>query len=210
MMVFTKQGMVGECNATTLVAMNQMHSNEVVLIEQLDGQLVVRNGDGEFIPISMDSNHMNAQVSTFEECTYVIDGDAMITNEKGLALSVKTADCLPILIQSEEYVAVIHAGREGTIKGISTRVAESLKRLGVSSATAWFGPASCFFCYQVDRETNTYFDLVFDNKAQLCQVFGSSIEIQLSGLCTQCQSNEFYSYRSGDQIDRNVFYISRL
>lgn len=46
--------------------------------------------------------------------------DALITNIKGLAIGVRTADCIPILLydQVNQAIAAIHAGWKGTLRRI--------------------------------------------------------------------------------------------
>lgn len=46
--------------------------------------------------------------------------DALITNLKGVAIGVRTADCIPILLYDpqKQVIAAIHAGWKGTLKRI--------------------------------------------------------------------------------------------
>jgi YfiH family protein len=73
-----------------LFIMNQTHSNKVVIINKNN----------------LDTKRVNA--------------DALITNIKNIAISVLTADCVPILIYEEvnNVVACIHAGWRGAVNGI--------------------------------------------------------------------------------------------
>jgi copper oxidase (laccase) domain-containing protein len=208
-MAYTKQGSIGTSKASTLIAMNQTHSNTVALIQSMDGSLIGTYSNGRDASL-LRSEHANALAINFTGSVNVVAADACITCETNVLLSVKTGDCLPILLDAYPYVAVIHAGREGTIHQITYQVCQILKERGVSGVNAWFGPASCLFCYQIDRDTNTYFDLVGENQDQLQSVFHSNVVIDNSEACTQCESHLYYSYRSGDQVNRNVFYISKM
>jgi len=73
-----------------LFLMNQTHSNRVVVI---------------------DKKNKNIQR---------INSDALITKLKNIAISVLTADCVPILVYEEvnQIIACIHAGWKGAISGI--------------------------------------------------------------------------------------------
>jgi polyphenol oxidase len=54
--------------------------------------------------------------------------DATITSDPKITLSVKTADCLPILFHHPRpLVGVIHAGRKGTQQQILLKVLTALK-----------------------------------------------------------------------------------
>ncbi|MBU1206801.1 MAG: polyphenol oxidase family protein [Proteobacteria bacterium] len=53
------------------------------------------------------------------------EGDALITCLPGYALSVFTADCLPVLLFDpvQQAVSIVHAGWKGTAKAISLKAA---------------------------------------------------------------------------------------
>ena len=208
-MAHTKQELVGHIEAPCLIAMNQTHSNEFMLIEKSQGALVAKNSAGTACFSLQNASHMNADVIHFSGSVHVVDADACITNVPGVLLSVKTADCMPILIQADDYVAVIHAGRVGSLHEITKRVAEWLYSKSVKNVNVWFGPASCLFCYQIDRDTNTHFDLLQENVSQIKSIFGAGVSLYYSNACTQCDSELYFSFRSGDESSRNVFYISR-
>jgi len=81
--------------------------------------------------------------------------DAIITNRPGLALCVKTADCVPVLMVDTEkrIVAAVHAGWRGTALNISGKVLMSLsERYGTRprDVQAAIGPAIGACCYEVD------------------------------------------------------------
>jgi len=66
-------------------------------------------------------------------------GDALITNRSGLAVSVRTADCFPILLADvrNHAVAAVHAGWRGTAARI---VVEALGRMRDQFGTS---PGTC-------------------------------------------------------------------
>ncbi|MGC6366361.1 MAG: polyphenol oxidase family protein [Candidatus Marinamargulisbacteria bacterium] len=207
--VFTKQGCVGTLPVEALIGMNQTHSNDVVEIQQKNDHWVWMNPDSTQQRVAAGA-HSNATSLAHRGVSYTVKGDAMFTNHRGVILTVKTADCLPILVAADDYVGVIHAGREGTLAGISKRMAMQFYDYGVRRVSCWFGPASCVCCYQIDRETNSYFDLISENQSQWRAIFGQEVYFYLSDDCTQCSPDRFFSYRSGDSADRNVFGIARL
>ncbi len=53
-----------------------------------------------------------------------IYADGMITSEKNLLLGILTADCAPILFSGERYIAILHVGWKGLLKGIVNRLIE--------------------------------------------------------------------------------------
>ena len=61
-----------------------------------------------------------------------LKGDALVTNIKGVALGVLTADCVPILIydKHKNIISAIHAGWKGAYKGIVNKVISFLIKNG--------------------------------------------------------------------------------
>ena len=199
-----------------LIVMNQTHSNNWVHIESNHGVVQLVSRGNEFSQKPSDTGcfqpqvgHQNASPFSNVGSIYELDSDALITKSEGVILSVKTADCLPVLVVADPFIAVIHAGRVGTLHSITRNVMMYLKQQGVDFVHVWYGPHSCVCCYEVDQETNTHFDLVLDNTQQIEAVFGSRNSISYAGYCTQCHSNLFYSYRCGDEFNRNVFYLKK-
>jgi len=72
------------------------------------------------------------------------EGDALVTDRRGIPIAVLTADCAPILIydDSKEMIAAIHAGWKGAYKGIVNKVVKFMIKKGCSSKniTAAIGP----------------------------------------------------------------------
>lgn len=80
--------------------------------------------------------------------------DALVTDVAGLALSVRVADCVPVLIADPEagVLGCAHAGRLGLQRGVVPRAVEAMRDLGASRLRAWIGPAVCGRCYEVPAE----------------------------------------------------------
>ena len=88
------------------------------------------------------------------------EADALVSGEAGLALTIFTADCVPILLADSEAtgsppggprIAAVHAGWRGLASGV---IAQTLDRLGGSASrwVAWIGPAIGPCCYEVEDE----------------------------------------------------------
>lgn len=83
--------------------------------------------------------------------------DALITNLRGCAIGVRTADCIPVLLYDavNEAVAAIHSGWKGTLKRISQKTVQKMKAVyGTDPANlkAVIGPGICRKCFQVGEE----------------------------------------------------------
>lgn len=91
-----------------------------------------------------------------------VTADALVTTERGVALVVRVADCVPVVLAgwaddpSRPTVAgVAHAGRVGMVAGVVPRTVEAMREAGALRVTAWIGPHICGRCYEVPEEMRT-------------------------------------------------------
>ena len=84
------------------------------------------------------------------------DTDAVISMCSGVAVGVRTADCVPVLLYAPDIpaVAAVHAGWRGSLGGIVSNAVGQLIHLGADPARmkAAFGPCICGDCYEVSPE----------------------------------------------------------
>jgi hypothetical protein len=136
------------------------------------------------------------------------EGDALVTNCPGLAISVRTADCYPILLADarSRAVAAIHAGWRGTATHI---VEKTLEKMGTEFGTspadvhAAIGPGIGVCCYEVGEDVarqfgyrgKTHLDLASENRKQLEAAGVKPYNIEALGVCTFCDAERFFSYR---------------
>jgi len=82
--------------------------------------------------------------------------DALVTAQRGLALVVVAADCVPLLLADEEagVIAAAHAGRVGARIGIVGTTLDAMRSLGARAEriSALLGPAVCGLCYEVPEQ----------------------------------------------------------
>jgi YfiH family protein len=150
------------------------------------------------------------------------EGDAAITAQPDLAISVRTADCYPILLADtrNHALAAIHAGWRGTAAHIVVKTLEKMKdEFGTQPAdiVAAIGPGIGACCYEVGEEVarqfgfdaRTHLDLIEENRKQLEAAGVPSEKIEALGVCTFCDAERFFSYRR-DQKDagRMTSYIA--
>lgn len=88
--------------------------------------------------------------------------DALMTNVKGCAIGVRTADCIPVLLYDpvKEAVAAIHSGWKGTLNRISQKTIFRMKDVfgtDPENLKAVIGPGICRNCFQVGDEVVQYF-----------------------------------------------------
>jgi YfiH family protein len=104
--------------------------------------------------ILMNQTH-SAKVFEIKKNNYnkKINSDAVITKVKGLALSVLTADCVPVLIYDfkNDIVGCIHAGWKGVFSGIIKNTVNKIKKQNPKSTIfATIGPCLGVKNYEVD------------------------------------------------------------
>lgn len=141
------------------------------------------------------------------------EADGLVTNQRKLALVIRTADCIPVffLASTSPAVGLVHAGWRGIQKGIIFRMIEFLDRyFGAPSRSlrVALGPAIRESCYEVGEEFADYFpdfvrrkeskyycDLPGVVKKQLVDMNIPPFSIIDSGLCTVCSGEQFFSAR---------------
>lgn len=143
----------------------------------------------------------------------IINMDAFITGEKGVALSIFVADCLPVFIIDKDkgVIALAHAGWRGTKSSIVKKTIFMMQQVFKSNPKdliALLGPAMRRCCYEVEPEFLEYFKrgvykqngkLYFDNIELNCLQLKETGVLDSNifdcGFCTHCQNDEFFSYR---------------
>jgi len=160
-----------------------------------------------------------------EEGSRLLEADGIITTCEGLAVGIKTADCVPILLLDPRAPAVgaVHAGWRGTAAGIAREAVEAMKKAFSSDPSemiALIGPAIGPCCYEVDepvrlamtgekgmakflrplpgRAGRWMMDLAGANAAQLADAGLRDNQVHGAGLCTACHRTVFFSHR-GDR-----------
>ncbi len=131
------------------------------------------------------------------------EGDAIVTESPDLAITVATADCVPIVIQGEGFAAVVHAGWRGLVAGVVPAALDAIAKRGLTPQKAAIGPAIGSCCYEVGgdvlehlgahRATTSWgadsVDLVGAVAGQL-----DGIPTWISGRCTMTD-DALHSYR---------------
>ncbi len=110
----------------------------------------------------------------------MLKGDGLITNVPGTLLTVRTADCVPVLIadRKKRAVGAFHAGWRGTLARIVEKgVGEMRRQFGSDPAdmVAAIGPCIHACCYEVSDEFPDKFRAQFEYSDSLFEeVFDSN------------------------------------
>ncbi|HTL83801.1 MAG TPA: polyphenol oxidase family protein [Acidimicrobiia bacterium] len=68
------------------------------------------------------------------------EADAAVTVARGLPLAIVTADCAPVVIATENALAVVHAGHPGLAAGVIEAAVARLHELDRGPVSAFLGP----------------------------------------------------------------------
>ncbi|MEZ5759235.1 MAG: peptidoglycan editing factor PgeF [Emcibacteraceae bacterium] len=163
--------------------------------------------------------HSN-KVHIFNGDIRTVDADAIVTNEKNVALSIVTADCAPVLFV-DQFAAVIgaaHAGWKGARNGIIQNTIEAMCELGADrhNIVAAIGPCIAQKSYEVGEDlyrqidNDSYFipgpragHYQFDLESYVFdRIWQNEVtKIDALGLDTYPHANNFFSYRRKTHLD---------
>lgn len=84
------------------------------------------------------------------------EADAMVTNVKGIAIGVVTADCAPLLFfdETKNIVGAAHAGWKGAVGGVIESTLDCMQLLGsdLNNVVVAIGPCIHVGSYEVDDD----------------------------------------------------------
>jgi len=141
------------------------------------------------------------------------EADAILTRSQGSLISVRTADCLPLLFVDEtrRALAAVHAGWRGTAQQITQRAVERMRDEFGSrpqDLEVAIGPGIGVCCYEVgpdvaeqfpassiQHKQRAHLDLAAENRRQLIESGVAPEQVQSAALCTCCRSDLFHSHR---------------
>lgn len=100
--------------------------------------------------------------------------DAMVTSVHHVALSVRVADCVPVVLADADHgvVGVVHAGRAGVLAHAIEASVSTMRRRGAHEIEAWVGPHVCGGCYEVPAQLRDEVSAVVP-AAYSCTTWGS-------------------------------------
>lgn len=167
-------------------------------------------------PIQVMTQEHGNQVSVIERPISAPVADAMVSCNKEIALAVRVADCLPLLLYSNNVIAAVHVGRKGLMNQVAVNAVTQMRKLGAKEITGVVGPHICGQCYEVGADIFTevtnaypatfkkqnYLDLYAGLVSQLPEIKLSNIDI-----CTK-ENTDYFSYRAHGEAGRQVGVIS--
>ncbi|MEI8594840.1 peptidoglycan editing factor PgeF [Photobacterium sp. Hal280] len=177
-------------------------------------------------PAWLSQTHSTIVLDLQGPLTQIPHADASVTRENGIACTVMTADCLPVLLCDRQgtQVGAVHAGWRGLADGIIEQTVACFAQ-APNQLLAWLGPAIGPQAFEVGGEVRAQF-LADDSAAEsaflpkgdkwladiyqlarlrlhrlgVTQVFGGSE-------CTVSDASRFFSYRRDGVTGRQASLI---
>ena len=154
--------------------------------------------------------------------------DAMVTDIYGRNLVIQVADCQAVLLYEpvRRVIANVHCGWRGSIQNIIGRAIEVMEqRFGCrpSRIQAGIGPSLGPCCAEFDnyrkeipmefwryKGLNAHFDFWSLSRDQMTRAGMTETNIELSGICTRCHTDDFFSYRAAKTTGRFAAVIGLI
>ena len=155
-----------------------------------------------------------------------LEGDALVTQRKGHALMMMTADCLPVVLGNADgtEVANLHAGWRGLVNGI---VENTVNEMQSPPTWAWLGAAISQPCFEVGAEVKAAFCQKYpalesafiagktEDKFQADLYAIARFILQRLGVktvlggdqCSYLQDQDYFSYRRNAQTGRMASFV---
>jgi YfiH family protein len=191
-------GNVGE-NLARIAGTAGIAADRIATVSQVHGASIERAAEGDAAALA------------------VRPADAVWTDTPGIAVAVKTADCVPVLLADPAgRVAAVHSGWRGTDLEVCAAAVAELCRQGArpDQLVAAIGPCIRACCYEVSDElaarfrerfgseviaqgggTRPHLDLVRAIRATLRRSGLESDRIDVIERCTACEAEDFFSHR---------------
>ena len=170
-------------------------------------RLVERLGIRPSAVVAMEQVH-GGTVRVVESEDAVVPGcDGLITDRPGVLLTMRSADCLPIIAVDPGgcRVGLAHAGWRGVRAGLPSQL---VRAVGSTDLRIGIGPGIGSCCYEVGPEFESWFprylqksgrgrtlDLKQAAVAQLVEAGVAEDRIAVAPWCTSCSVDHCVSYR---------------
>lgn len=159
--------------------------------------------------------------------------DALWTADRGVALGIKVADCLPVTIVAGGVIANVHSGWRGAVQKITAAAIDAVQHsahFDPAAARAYLGPTIRACCFEVGEEVVEQFSAQYEGMDRYVDRSGSKPHVDVvaltvdllrnrgfaegnivdSGLCTRCEGSIFHSYRrDGRGGGRNLAIVAQ-
>ncbi len=191
--------------------LSRMGTRKAVFLNQVHGKTI----------------HVLNQISNPAKRQTPIIADGLVTDMPGISLVIQVADCQGILLfdPDKKVVANVHSGWRGSVQNIIGNCIDVMKvrfkcqpghiRAGISPS---LGPCCAEFTNYKDEipkalwsyklSEKPYFDFWKMSCDQMIEKGMKKENIERMNICTQCNTEQFYSYRREKKTGRFACVIS--
>lgn len=196
----------GSSDQAEVVALNRARVADAMGVAELAGVHQVHSADVVVADVNAREN-----------------ADALVTATPGVALTILTADCQPVLFSDPEasVVAAAHAGWKGALDGVLEATLDAMEDLGADRGriSAVIGPSISQRAYEVGQE---FLERFMDEDPEHLRFFVNGAEgkyqfdltgfglsrlraagvgqAEWTGHCTYADPARFYSYRRATHL----------
>lgn len=219
--VFTRRGGVSPAPFASLnLSVSVPDEKDNVYANRRRAYGIVGRDTGTVVHAHLVHGDAVAQVTQANNGSWVPHVDGIVTDEPGCVLTMNFADCAPIMLYDPQRRAIGlgHAGWKGAIVDLPGAMVRAMQQtFGSEPQTllAAVGPCIGPCCYEVGGDVvnaardafdlpatlfhdnggpRPHFDLPAANRLNLQRAGVSQVE--MSGLCTSCRNDLFYSHRA--------------
>jgi len=135
-----KKAILSTLGADNIVILKQVHGNKIIDADEI--------------------NDFNIE----------LEADGAVTTLQNLALGIQTADCVPILLASDDgnVIGAAHAGWKGSKTNIVSNLVKAMEDKGTNNIKALIGPAIQQYSYEVDAN---YYESFISEDLQFAKFF---------------------------------------
>ncbi|MGA7144881.1 MAG: peptidoglycan editing factor PgeF [Desulfobacterales bacterium] len=211
--VLENRKIISRCiGAKDLVFLNQVHGRRIVVFAK-ESHSHQRTDADDDLKMEYSENSGSWTDDPGLDVEPRLNADAMITNIPQKILVIQTADCQSVLIYDpiQHVAANVHAGWRGTINDIIGHTVTAMEKsfgCRAQNLIAGIGPSlgpCCaeFVNYKKEipkgfwkyRRDADHFDFWSISCDQLCDNGVLPENVDVSRICTKCDSGRFFSYR---------------
>lgn len=144
---------VDALRATMGMVRARIKVNAVCALHQVHGTSVYRASDPDRWSQDAWLGDVITDPATGNPQSRLPIADASITDKAGVALMIRVADCVPIVLADRHarVIGAVHAGRRGLLAGVIQAAVEQMAQLGARHLHAWIGPRIPASAYEVPQ-----------------------------------------------------------
>lgn len=182
--------------------------------------------------IEMEQIH-NDNIGIVSGCSRKTIGmaDALVSKTPHIALTVRTADCVPVTLIDREngVIGIAHCGWKGSLKNLTGKTISKMTELGADKKNieVYLGPSIGSCCYNIYGPRLKQFESTFPEWNDFIEEWNDGKRLNLARLnyhqaidagiskyrvhydiaCTSCDKDRYYSYHRDKTDDRMISYV---